>query len=416
MCMYHIAFHASAGYQSTFSGCGELIAVHPTALIQLKFPYALLISDYVNRATTTGGTVSAATNFAQLQVTTAATASAIMSSRYRLNYQPGQGSSCLFTAIFNAGVANNTQLIGMGNFNTNSSPNFSNIQDGFFFGYSGTTFGIFQYTNSSSTFTPQSSWSVDPVNGTGPSGMNLITTNGNVYKIQYEWLGFGTINFYVEKPAASKLILVHTIPFANTNTNTSLLNPSLMLMAGVANSATTASAVTLKTPCMVGVIEGSVNAAVQTRNSFSAGSTTNLTSSANFVNVLSLNNKAQFNAVTNQVMVTIDRLSVFNTSTNPAIISLVFNPTFTATPTFTSVSANSVVATNTTGTLSTTLGGKTVLTLYVASNTSSGGKNQIIDLTPYAITMVPGDILTVAGQSLTGTGGVYVGVSWTEIF
>jgi hypothetical protein len=42
---------------------------------------------------------------------------------------------------------------------------------------------------------PQSSWNVDKVDGTGPSGMTLSMTDDNIYWIDIQWLGAGRIRF-----------------------------------------------------------------------------------------------------------------------------------------------------------------------------------------------------------------------------
>ena len=42
---------------------------------------------------------------------------------------------------------------------------------------------------------PQSSWNVDKLNGTGPSGMTLSMTDDNIFWIDIQWLGAGRIRF-----------------------------------------------------------------------------------------------------------------------------------------------------------------------------------------------------------------------------
>ncbi|OGB86089.1 hypothetical protein A3J41_01045 [candidate division TM6 bacterium RIFCSPHIGHO2_12_FULL_38_8] len=225
---------------------GEILAVQPTAIIQLQFPYNIN-TDYVSTSVTGAGTVTSSTNFALLQTGASASSSATMLSRQRLHYQASQGCVTMYTALFTTGVANSTQKIGIGN-----------AQDGFFFGFNGTTFGILHRVNSVDTWIPQTSWNQDKFNGSGASGVTLDPTKGNIYKIQYQWFGFGAINFFIENPNTGALVLVHQIQYANANTATSLLNPALQLMAEVINT-TNATNVTLKTPSFAGIIEGFVN-------------------------------------------------------------------------------------------------------------------------------------------------------------
>ena len=47
---------------------------------------------------------------------------------------------------------------------------------------------------------PQSSWNVDPLNGTGPSGETLNLAKGNIFQIVFTWYGYGVIEFNVVLP------------------------------------------------------------------------------------------------------------------------------------------------------------------------------------------------------------------------
>ncbi len=48
--------------------------------------------------------------------------------------------------------------------------------------------------------------------------MYLSPTKGNVYKMQYQYLGFGQLRFFIEDQQTGGFILVHTIDYANRNT------------------------------------------------------------------------------------------------------------------------------------------------------------------------------------------------------
>lgn len=71
-----------------------------------------------------------------------------------------------------------TQLMGVGD-----------DLDGFFFGYNGSSFGILRRQNGTDNWIPQSAWNNDTFDGNGRSGVALNATQGNVYSIQYQWLG-----------------------------------------------------------------------------------------------------------------------------------------------------------------------------------------------------------------------------------
>ena len=148
----------SAYFEKTF--------VQPLPWIQLKFPYNIN-TDYVTTTLVNTGTVTQSVNLAVLQTGTNATGSATLQSKDRLGYKPGQGTVGMFTAIFTTGVANNTQIIGVGN-----------TQDGLFFGYNGTSFGVMRRSGGVNTWTAQAAWNGDKFDGTGASGVTLVPTNG----------------------------------------------------------------------------------------------------------------------------------------------------------------------------------------------------------------------------------------------
>ncbi|GAF94537.1 unnamed protein product, partial [marine sediment metagenome] len=57
-------------------------------------------------------------------------------------------------------------------------------------------------------------WTVDP-------------TKGNVYKIEYQYLGYGNIYYSVENPETGRFELAHMIKYPNTNTQPSLGSPAM---------------------------------------------------------------------------------------------------------------------------------------------------------------------------------------------
>lgn len=72
----------------------------------------------------------------------------------------------------------------------------------------------------------QSNFNVDTLDGNGPSGMTLDPTKGNVFQIDFQYLGFGAINYWVENPATGRFVQFHCERYANNNTIPSLGNVS----------------------------------------------------------------------------------------------------------------------------------------------------------------------------------------------
>ena len=112
-------------------------------------------------------------------------------------------------------------------------------------------------TDPTLTFIAQSSMNGDRVDGTGPSGFTIDPQKGNVFQIEYQYLGFGNAKVGVEDPDTGTFINMHCFKNANLRTTPVLKNPNSSVVVGVFNVGNT-SAVTLKTVSMGGFIEGDV--------------------------------------------------------------------------------------------------------------------------------------------------------------
>ena len=80
---------------------------------------------------------------------------------------------------------------------------------------------------STETWHGQNEWNVDRMDGYGLSGEILNPLMGNVYKIEYQWLGFGQITFRIETKYDGRLNNVHKIRYCNSHVDTSQINPSM---------------------------------------------------------------------------------------------------------------------------------------------------------------------------------------------
>lgn len=428
---------------TNISALGELLTVESTPIIQLQYPYNSFNPNYVLTNSSNGGSVDVTgTNLATLTSGTTAGGSATLWSKGRLPYQSSQGSSSVFSTIFTAGTSGCSQQIGLGNFTTYGG---TIIQDGFFFGYfngtsynysgivdgvyTGTTFGIMHTCNGSTCFYPQSEWNQDSFNGAGASGISLDTTKGNVYKIQYQWLGFGVIKFFIENPISGVLTLVHMIEYPNTNIATSLLQPTMQLVAQVVNSSGGGSGVVLKNPFFAGFIQGKINTNRDTR--YTVSNSTSVYAIPNnaptFNHVLSIQNGTVFNGINNQVIVSPDWVSLINTVNNSEVMFTFFlNPSYGTTPTFKSFSTifdttTSVMNFSSSGSgtgsgygnVSTVTAGlgSPLFSVYLVGNSSL-----LFSLSDINLQLQPNDVLCIAATRISGRGAVLAAISWLESF
>lgn len=373
---------------------GDLRATNLTPMAGWTFNYNIN-SDYIVTTTANSGTVTQGDSMAILSTSTTNNGSAKIATRKVLRYSPGLGGLARFTAVFTTGVASSQQIIGLGD-----------DPDGFFFGYNGTDFSILRIQNSSLNWTSQANWNVDKMDGTGSSGMTLDPTKGNVYTIQYQWLGFGVINFYITSNTTGEPILVHSIHYPNAYTVPSVYNPSFPLTAKVTNSGNTSNIV-LKTPSAMAFCEGDgYSQAIITRNSASAS--LSLTTPTN-QNVLTLLNTSTFSGKTNRTRVRLDFVSTSNESAKATTFKLIRNATFGTALTYTAINANtSVIQYSSTSTSAT--GGIQIFTFETPINFGSQ-----LFLSSLNIFIAPGETLTLQATSANNT-QVDCALSWEELW
>ena len=64
-------------------------------------------------------------------------------------------------------------------------------------GYQNNTFGVLYMQNGTATFTPQSNFNLDKLDGTGKSNFVIDPTKLNIFYIAYGWLGAAPLEFGV---------------------------------------------------------------------------------------------------------------------------------------------------------------------------------------------------------------------------
>jgi len=139
-------------------------------------------------------------------------------------YQTGRGHQILQTVICaDAGQANQTRNWG-----------YYDDSDGLMFRLVGTTLNVVRRTSTGESggtlVTPyeqvvaSSSWNVDTLDGTGnagnPSGTLLDVSKGNIYEIRFQWLGVGTVQFFVNTHLVHQMVHPNTLAYPYMRTAT----------------------------------------------------------------------------------------------------------------------------------------------------------------------------------------------------
>jgi hypothetical protein len=88
-----------------------------------------------------------------------------------------------------------------------------------------------------------------------PTGFILNPLLGNVYKIVFQYLGFGAITFAIENPETGLYLPVHQIKYANSALTPSVTGPNYKIGAGVENTSKTTQT-TLKVASISAFIQG----------------------------------------------------------------------------------------------------------------------------------------------------------------
>jgi len=113
--------------------------------------------------------------------------SAIRQTKRYFNYQPGKGFLTLITFVLSNGpVASVTKRVG-----------YFDANNGIFLQCTGSGPSIVRRTDTSGAVVDnavaQAAWSVDHLDGTGPSGVTLDFTKAQILYIAFEWLGVGSV-------------------------------------------------------------------------------------------------------------------------------------------------------------------------------------------------------------------------------
>ena len=200
-------------------------------------------------ATATGGaaTFNANQGLVDLAVTAASGSEVVRETTKVFSYQPGKSLLVLSTFVMNSAKTGLRQRVG-----------YYGAANGYYLEQDGTTVSFVERSSVSGLLvnTPfaQASWNVDPMDGSGPSGINLDLTKAQILFMDLEWLGVGTVrigfvidgNFYV----------CHKFQHANIIASTYITTASLPLRYEITNTAATVSSSTLKQICSTVLSEG----------------------------------------------------------------------------------------------------------------------------------------------------------------
>jgi hypothetical protein len=206
--------------------------------------------DVTANASITGPLNSAMT----LSVTAASTANqyAARQTHYYAHYQPGKSLCAYFSFSFGAAVAGITRRVGFYDIDpaaTHLPRNGVVLEQTI----AGLEWRLYRGDGVTVQIAAQATWNVDPLNGSGPSGVTLDAVNNLLGFVDMEWLGVGRVRvgFFLRGVP----VICHT--FDNGGVSTPYLtNPFLPIRYEIRKTDNSAATATMRTVCCTVLSEG----------------------------------------------------------------------------------------------------------------------------------------------------------------
>lgn len=192
-------------------------------------------------------TFNANQGLVELNVPTTSGAYVTRETQQVFSYQPGKSLLVMSTFVMSPAKTGLRQRVG-----------YFNNDNGLYIQLSGSTLSFVERSyvsgSVSETSVTQANWNVDRMDGNGPSGMTLDITKAQIFWMDIEWLGLGTVRmgFVID----GKLIHCHSFQHANFITSTYITTATLPLRYEIQNLTATASSSTLKQICSTVLSEG----------------------------------------------------------------------------------------------------------------------------------------------------------------
>jgi len=392
--------------EMAYDAFGRLRVSNPLTLFDSSHRYH--DNGLWNTSTASGGAAvfSANEGLVNLNVNTTSGSQVLRETTKVFSYQPGKSLLVFNTFVMAPAQTNLRQRVG----------------------YFGTDNGVyFQLNNSTLSFVErsivtgivtetvvsQSSWNVDKLNGTGPSGITLDITKAQILFADIEWLGEGTVRlgFIIN----GIFIVCHKFNHANLIASTYITTASLPLRYEITNTGTTANPSTLKQVCSTVISEGGYELrGAQLAIGTPITSPTSLATAGVYYPVISIKlGTGYLDAV-----VILTALSIMGVATGIYNWKVVAGGV-TSGGSFVPASATSAVEYNITGT--SFAGGRTLASGFLTSSAQSSVNLDILkealfsfQLERDTFTNTPFEISLIVSAS-TNTELIYASMDWEEI-
>lgn len=391
---------------------------NPTTIFESTFRSDLAPLQY--EQITSGGSISHDATDANAQLTTTAGGAgqlaALQSFRW-MRYQPGKSQLILITFTLGSAAANVTRRVGL--FSATNSGATVTVGNGVYLeqtGASTVNLCIKNLGTQASETIAQASWNIDPMGGSGPSGVTLDLSKSQILVIDLQWLGVGRVR--VGFDIGGVVYYVHQFVHANLITDVYMQSASLPIRYELTTQASVAS--TMKPICAAVVSEGGQSE--QDGYDF-ATEFTGTAGNGTRVHLGSFRPYLTFNSLTVRYPIIPTGVESLVTGTNPVLFEIVFGATFSAGPTWAGAAFSAYSGaeiTTVAGTIATSP--IVAISWYTsAANAGRGGGGGINFGSFYPLTLDAAGAnralgtMSIYATGIGGTSACRVSLQWTEL-
>ena len=243
-----IGFPISFAHTTNFDAFGRLRISSPLTLFDSSHRYR--DNNLWSSLAAVGGTHSFNQNqgLIEMTVNSLAGSSVIRETTKVFSYQAGKSLLVMNTFVMAPSAENLRQRVG-----------YFGTDNGMYFQLDGDTISFVERSlvngsPATETTVPLSAWNGDKLDGNGSSGFTLNITKAQIFWMDIEWLGLGTVRcgFVIN----GQFIVCHSFHHANLISSTYITTASLPLRYEITNKAATSGSHTLKQVCSTVISEG----------------------------------------------------------------------------------------------------------------------------------------------------------------
>ena len=364
---------------TSYDAFGRFRISEPFTLFDSSHRYADNGKFATSNTSNTSFSFQANTTSIDMVVNTTASANVLRESYRVFAYQPGKSLQILNTFVMNSSKANLRQRVGY--FSTENGIFLEQSDDVYFVKRSKVTGSVVE------TKIAQSVWNIDTMDGTGPSGLTLNLAYPQVFWIDLEWLGVGTVRmgFIVN----GQYVHCHSIHHANLSSSPAgayMQTAILPVRYEIENTGVTASSSTLKQICSTVITEGGEES-VGRLISKGLSATVAVADDHYFLLIATRLAPGKENLAVN-----IKEIDILNTNNTNSMYKIVYNPTFSSNLIWRDINSSGVQFAFGDGTIYASDLGYELATNYCSGN-AKGTSSQ---------TEIPG-LLATLGTSISGT-------------